>query len=115
MGFWASLKRAAGTVKQVLVGATRGPRWRTPDAAMAYFKRWDVWTGVQSSNVVALAYYSSDKAGESCLGIQFKGHVFYTYPVPRTYYKAALAAPSKGKWTWAALRRTTIPYDGPLT
>jgi hypothetical protein len=117
MGFWSSLARAGaaavGAVKR-LIGATRGPKWRTPPAALAYFRRWEVWRAVSSSNVGAFAYFSSDKKGESCLGIQFyKSRTMYTYPVPRSYFKDALGASSKGRWVWAALRRTTIGYDGP--
>ena len=83
--------------------------------AMSHFGKASAWTGVSSSNVDAIGYFSSIKLGQpSCMGVRFKSGKFYLYRVGISTYLAHLGSASKGHFVWADLRQAGVPYAGPF-
>lgn len=73
------------------------------------------WTAVSSSNVQAVAY----AADFARLFIRFKSGQRYAYEgVPLGVFQGLLAAPSKGEYVFAIIRRkgtdSVYPYSGPF-
>lgn len=109
----AKTKKAASTSTGIIDGP-RDSSLASADA-MAHFGRADSWTGVSSSNVDAISYFSSIKLGQpSCMGVRFKSGKFYLYRVPIGTYLTHVGASSKGKFVWSDLRQAGVPYDGPF-
>lgn len=64
------------------------------------------WVGVRSSNVEAVAYYELPTPPYRRLYVKFKSGAVYAYDgVPRGLYDGMLAAPSKGEYLYAVIRR----------
>ena len=64
------------------------------------------WVPVRSSNLAAVAYYEMPTPPYRRLYVQFKSGAVYFYDaVPRALYDGLLAAPSKGEYLYAVIRR----------
>jgi hypothetical protein len=64
------------------------------------------WVGVRSSNVSAIAFEEMPTPPYRRLYVRFKSGAVYRYDgVPRGLYEGMLAAPSKGEYLYAVIRR----------
>lgn len=64
------------------------------------------WVAVSSSNIAAIAYEELPTPPYRRLWVRFKSGVVYSYDdVPRAIYDGFLAAPSKGEYLYAIIRR----------
>lgn len=73
-------------------------------------------TPVASSNVKAVGYYAARTAGvHSVLAVSFLSGTTYFYDLPAGYFKAMMAAPSKGKYLHWEIKVKNVPYDGPYS
>lgn len=91
---------------QRLIGYVRGSAGPLPPEE--YFRQEKVWTGVQSSNVKAVAYYADLRAGAgrgNVLAVRFlNGGEYWYFGVPLPVYVGMLAASSKGRYVHENLK-----------
>lgn len=64
------------------------------------------WVAVKSSNIAAVAYEETPTPPYRRMYVRFKSGAVYSYDgVPRGLYDGMLAAPSKGEYLFAVIRR----------
>lgn len=90
-----------------------GQRHRT---AAEHFADYASWTPVTSSNVSSIAFYESPtQVSANELGVRFKnGTTYYYYGLTRALFIQFLNAPSKGVFLDRRIKKTGVPYRGPV-